>query len=162
MGYYVSGEGELIIKQENLAAAYEAMMALQEKPAEGKRGGSSDGRAWYAWMPEDLRTIPNAAEVFRALGFEVGESDEGIVIGRYDSKNGQEDVFMSAAAPFIEDGEYEWTGEDGEFWRWEFIGGKMYCREGNRMWSEAHEVLVDDLINEQAAIVNHWKTVFAK
>lgn len=161
MGYYVSGEGELVIKQENLTAAYEAMMALQEKPAEGKRGGGG-GKAWYSWMPEDLRTIPNAAEVFRALGFEVGESDEGIVIGRYDSKNGQEDVFLSAAAPFIEDGEYEWTGEDGEFWRWEFIGGKMYCREGKRMWSEAHEVVVDDLINEQIAIVNHWKGVFAK
>jgi hypothetical protein len=113
-------------------------------------------------MPEDLRTIPNAAEVFRALGFEVGESDEGIVIARYDSKNGQEDVFIAAAAPFIEDGEYEWTGEDAEFWRWEFIGGKMYCREGKRMWSEAHEVLVDDLINEQVEIVNHWKGVLAK
>ena len=161
MGYYVSGEGELVIKQENLTAAYEAMMALQEKPAEGKRGGGG-AQAWYSWMWEDLRTIPNAAEVFRALGCEVGESDEGIVIARYDSKNGQEDVFIAAAAPFIEDGEYEWTGEDGEFWRWEFIGGKMYCREGKRMWSEAHEVLVDNLINEQAAIVNHSKGVLAK
>ena len=161
MGYYVNGEGELTIKKENLTAAYEAMMALQERPAEGKRGGGQ-GKAWYSWMPEDLRTIPSAAEVFRALGFEVGESDEGIVIARYDSKNGQEDVFIAAAAPFIEDGEYEWTGEDGEFWRWEFIGGKMYCREGKRMWSEAHEVLVDNLINEQAAIVNHWKGVLAK
>jgi hypothetical protein len=157
MGYYVSGEGELVIKQENLTAAYEAMMELQEKPAEGKRGGGG-GKVWYSW----LRTIPNAAEVFRALGFEVGESDDGIVIGRYDSKNGQEDVFLSAAAPFIEDGEYEWTGEDGEFWRWEFIGGKMYCREGKRMYSEAHEVVVDDLINEQIAIVSRWKGVFAK
>jgi hypothetical protein len=161
MGYYVSGEGELVIKQENLTAAYEAMMALQERPAEWKRGGGQ-GKAWYSWMPEDLRTIPNAAEVFRALGFEVGESDEGIVIGRYDSKNGQEDVFIAAAAPFIEDGEYEWTGEDAEFWRWEFIGGKMYCREGKRMWSEGHEVRVDDLIKEQVEIVNHWKGVFAK
>ena len=161
MGYYVNGEGELTIKKENLAAAYEAMMALQEKPAEGKRGGGQ-GKAWYSWMPEDLRTIPNAAEVFRELGFEVGESDEGIVIGRYDSKSGQEDVFIAAAAPFIEDEVYEWTGEDGEFWRWELIGGKMYCREGKRMWSEGHEVRVDDLINKQAAIVSHWKVALAK
>ena len=161
MGYYVSGEGEMVIKKENLAAAYEAMMALQDKPDAGKRGGGG-GKAWFSWMPDDLRTIPNAAEVFSKLGFEVLEDDEFIVIGRYDSKNGQEDVFIAAAAPFIEDTEYDWTGEDGEFWRWEFIGGKMYCREGKRSWSEPHEVVVDELIGEQIAIVNHWKGVFAK
>lgn len=138
MGYYVNGEGELTIKKECLNYAYEAMMALQEKPAEGKRGGGG-GKAWYSWMPEDLRTIPTVQDVFRELGFEVeveGESGD-VLIGNYDSKMGQEEVFFAAAAPFIEDGEYEWKGEDGEFWKWSFHGGKMFYLSGTRSYSHA-------------------------
>jgi hypothetical protein len=142
MGYYVSGEGSLTIKNKNLPAAYEALMALQDAPDEGKHGGSfsaTETRRWYSWMPEDLRTIPTVQDVFRELGFEVEvDGDTGdVLIGRYDSKMGQEEVFFIAAAPFIESGEYEWQGEDGVFWKWSFHEGKMFHLDGTRSYGHA-------------------------
>jgi hypothetical protein len=142
MGYYVSGEGNLTIKNKNLPAAYEALMALQDAPDEGKHGGSfsaKETRRWYSWMPEDLRTIPTVQDVFRELGFEVEvDGDTGdVLIGRYDSKMGQEEVFFIAAAPFIEDGEYEWNGEGAEFWKWTFKEGKMFLHTGTRAYTYA-------------------------
>jgi len=146
MGYYVEGNGYLVVKKENLAAAHEALMMLQDAPSESKQGGAwapGTGKtaSWYSWMPEDLRTLPDTQSVFETLGFEIEVSDNGdIVIGHYDSKIGQEEVFFAAAAPFIEDGEYEWIGEDGAFWTWEFNGGKMFRKEGHRSYGEAVEV----------------------
>jgi hypothetical protein len=145
MGYYVEGNGYLVVKKENLAAAHEALMKLQDAPDSAKRGGAHSGgkqtASWYSWMPEDLRTLPDTQSVFETLGFEIEVLDNGdIVIGHYDNKIGQEEVFFAAAAPFIEDGEYEWIGEDGAFWTWEFNGGTMYRKEGHRSYGEAVEV----------------------
>lgn len=157
MGYYVNGGGHLKIKKENLDAAYEALMALQDAPAEAKRGGSYSGgkqtASWFSWMPQDLREIPDTASVFERLGFEVEvDKDSGdIVIGYYDNKTGQEDVFFAAAAPFIEDGEYEWTGEDDAFWLWKFEGGRMFVQNGIRQYGEAEELTVGDLTGQMIA-----------
>ena len=127
MGYYVSGSGNVRIKKDYLGKAYEAMMALQERTDLMGGGSYSAERTtkFFAWMPEDLRTIPNAKEVFLALGFEVQDEDDGgILIFAYDSKIGDEKWFFSAAAPYLS-GEFEWTGEDGEKWKWMFEDGKM-------------------------------------
>ena len=147
MGYYVNGNGQLRIKAENLGKAYEALMALQDAPPKAKRGGSSGGseapRYWYSWMPEDLRTLPDTKSVFETLGFEVSDDENGdLLISCYDNKTGQEEVFFAAAAPFIEDDEYEWTGEDGDFWKWSFADGKMFHLSGTRSYSHASIVSV--------------------
>lgn len=147
MGYYVSGEGNLTIKNANLPAAYAALMALQNAPDEVKHGGSysaKETRRWFSWMPEDLTTIPTVQDVFRELGFEVEvDGDTGdVVIGNYDSKIGDEETFFAAAAPFIESGEYEWKGEDGEFWKWTFHDGKMFHVVGARNYGNAYIVSV--------------------
>ena len=167
MGYYVNGNGELRIKKENLAAAYDALMALQDAPPKAKRGGSSGGgeapRFWYSWMPEDLRTLPDTKSVFAELGFEVNDNENGdLLISCYDSKTGQEDVFFAAAAPFIEDGEYDWTGEDSDFWRWQFRGGKMYLLSGQRIYTNASPIEVADIHAEQVALVERIDAQFAK
>jgi hypothetical protein len=167
MGYYVSGNGELRIKKENLAAAYDALMALQDAPNKAKRGGSSGGgqepRFWYSWMPEDLRTLPDTKAVFAELGFEVKDDENGdLLISCYDSKTGQEDVFFAAAAPFIEDDEYEWTGEDGAFWLWKFEDGKMYVRNGFREYGEAEEITTAGLHAQQVAQLERIEAIFAK
>jgi len=127
MGYYVSGNGNVRIKKDELGKAYEAMMALQERT--DLMGGGSYSKEkttkFFSWMPEYLRTIPNAKEVFLALGFEVQDEDDGgILIFAYESKIGDEKWFFAAAAPFMS-GEFEWTGEDGERWKWMFEDGKM-------------------------------------
>jgi len=112
MGYYVSGSGNVRIKKDDLGKAYEAMMALQER-TDLMGGGSYSAEKTtkcFSWMPENLRTIPNAKEVFLSLGFEVQDEDDGgIIIFAYDSKIGDEKWFFAAAAPFMS-GEFEWTG----------------------------------------------------
>jgi hypothetical protein len=167
MGYYVNGNGQLRIKAENLGKAYEALMALQDAPPKAKRGGSSGGdkapRFWYSWMPEDLRVIPDTKSVFAELGFEVKDDENGdLLISCYDNKSGQEEVFFAAAAPFIESGDYEWTGEDGDFWAWEFEGGKMFVRYGRRTYGDAEEITVADLHRQQVAMVERIEAVYAK
>ena len=167
MGYYVNGNGELRIKKENLGKAYEALMSLQDAPPKAKRGGSSGGgqapRFWYSWMPEDLRTLPDTKAVFAELGFEVNDNEDGdLLISCYDSKTGQEDVFFAAAAPFIEDGEYDWTGEDGEFWRWQFRDGKMFLLSGQRIYDHATPIEVADIHAEQVAQLERIEAIFAK
>ena len=167
MGYYVSGNGELRIKKENLDKAHDALMALQDAPEKAKRGGSSGGdkapRIWYTWMPEDLRTLTDTMAVFAELGFEVSDNEDGdLLISCYDNKSGQEDVFFAAAAPFIEDDEYEWTGEDGTFWLWKFEDGRMFVRYGRREYGEREEITLSDLHAEQVAMVERVDAMFAK
>ena len=167
MGYYVNGNGELRIKKENLGKAHEALMSLQDAPPKAKRGGSSGGdkapRYWFSWMPEDLRTLVDTKAVFAELGFEVNENEDGdLLISCYDNKSGQEDVFFAAAAPFIEDGEYEWTGEDATFWLWKFEDGRMFVRYGRREYSDAEEIALADLHAEQVAMVERVDAMFAK
>lgn len=168
MGYYVSGNGALRIKAENLGKAYEALMALQDAPDKAKRGGSSGGseapRFWYSWMPEDLRTLKDTKEVFDTLGFEttIDDSNGDLVITCYENKMGQEDVFFAAAAPFIEDGDYEWTGEDSDFWAWEFEGGKMFVRYGKRTYGDAEEITLASLHAQQIEMVERIEAQFAK
>ena len=167
MGYYVSGNGELRIKKENLDKAHDALMALQDAPEKAKRGGSSGGdkapRFWYSWMPEDLRTLTDTKAVFAELGFEVSDNEDGdLLISCYDNKTGQEDVFFAAAAPFIEDGEYEWTGEDSDFWKWQFREGKMYLLSGQRIYTNAAPIEVADIHAEQVAMVERIEAIYAK
>ena len=166
MGYYVSGNGELRIKKENLDKAHEALMALQDAPDKAKSGGSysaNERRFWYSWMPEDLRTLTDTKAVFAELGFEVRDDENGdLLISCYDNKTGQEDVFFAAAAPFIEEGEYDWTGEDGEFWRWQFTDGKMFLLSGQRIYTHAAPVEVADIHAEQVAMVERVDAMFAK
>ena len=164
MGYYVNGNGHLVIKKENLAAAYEALMALNDAPASAKRGGSYSGgeqhSSWFSWMPADLRELPDTKSVFERLGFETMDYDGGLVITCYDNKSGQEEVFFAAAAPFIENGSYEWTGEDGAFWQWEFVDGKMYQRDGIRDYLEAIEVSVPGLHRQQVEMMERIEASF--
>lgn len=137
MGYYVKGSGDVRIAKENLAAAYDALMALQEVPDEIKRGGAYSGgtytQRWFSWMPADLRTLPDTQAVFAELGFDTEYQENGdLLIASYDNKTGQEELFFAAAAPFITDGsEFYWEGEDGLLYKWEFADGKMLWLEGN-------------------------------
>ena len=160
MGYYVSGNGQLRIKKENLDKAYEALVALNDAPDSAKHGGSFGGGEeirWFSWMPADLRTLPDAKAVFEALGFEVRDDENGdLLISCYDSKTGQEDIFAAAAAPFIEDNEYEWTGEDGSFWKWHFEDGKMSIYDGRRSYVRTASVSVDALIKNEVDLSMKW------
>lgn len=154
MGYEVRGHGSIVVKKENLDKCYEALMELNNAPDEAKNGGAwSNGgytARWFSWMPADLRTLPDTKAVFAELGFEVQDEENGdLRVYSYSSKTGQEEVFFSAAAPFIENGgEFYWEGEDGLLWKWEFRGGKMMFLDGVVEYQAEREYTLPQALRE--------------
>lgn len=144
MGYYVRGHGSLSIDKNDIDKAYEAMCELNDHD-DMKRGGRYGGVGsadsvrpdglnyhpgkWFSWMdPNYPDTCPTFEAVLKDLGFDFSVTNNGDVstfLMNYDNKTGQEDLFMEAIAPFVISGEFEWSGEDGHMWKWEYVDGKM-------------------------------------
>lgn len=132
MGYYVhTAEVNFRIKKANLDKAYQAVCEIN-KHNDLKGGGSSTGEKWFSWMMADYPAhCKDIFEVLHQLGFEVVVSEDpenkgDIMWLSYDSKTGDEKVFFTALAPFIEDGSFiNWVGEDHDLWQWMFKDGKM-------------------------------------
>lgn len=151
MGYYITlEESNAMIKKDDLPKAYEAMCKLNEHD-EWKHGGGWSGNqrvsTWFSWMPADYPDqFKTAREILEALGFECDESAEtgNLYITKYDSKTGDQDTFLWACAPYIS-GEYDgspymiWRGEDGEYWKFTFIDGKLYNQPAKIEWQDGHE-----------------------
>jgi hypothetical protein len=140
MGYYATGSGSIKIVGENIYEAYNAMVQLNHYDHLKSGGVYSGGKVvsrHFAWMPNDLSDIPTCGEMLQALGFELSiDGADGVIDATgYDSKVGAECTFLTAAAPWVEDGSYfEWTGEDGSQWRWSFVKGVLFVQEGNITW----------------------------
>ena len=144
MGYYITTtDVDFFIPTENLDEAYKALCELNNHnelknggrhPCE-KKDGPHDG-VWFSWMDWNYpETCANTAEILESLGFECNEDDEGLSIWGYDSKAGNEDIFIEALAPYVRPGSYiEWRGESGEMWREEFDEGVMTRKEGQIVW----------------------------
>lgn len=132
MGYYVNTEDiNIVIPKDLLEPAYKAVLAMNEND-DLKRGGSfgpkSERKCWFSWMPEDLSTLPDLKAVLLDLGFEDTNynANGDLVLGHYNNKTGQEDLFLHTIAPFVEEGSYAiWKGEDNAFYKWEFDGDAM-------------------------------------
>lgn len=142
MGYYVSTrEVDVTVPADKVDAAFEAVKELN-KHDNMKRGGSwgATGRsqAWFSWMDPDYdKTAAGLADVFTMLGFEDSEyrEDDTFVLGAYDSKTGQEDLFLETIAPFVADGSHiMWEGEDGELWVNVFDQGAMETKNVKIVW----------------------------
>lgn len=142
MGYYVTYTGSLTLKPGMEAQALAALKALNGRH-ENKSGGqypasavrpadsqsvSDNPNEWYAWMPWNYDELcDSVADVLEMLGFDWYEDGE---IG-YDSKIGDEDVFLRALGPFVEAGNViNCRGEDGELWRYVFDGSTATIQNG--------------------------------
>ena len=142
MGYFVKGSGAIQIEKQHHEELYEELMALNYLPDTEKRGGSWDkGKrtsAWFSWMPADLAELPTVNAVFERLGFETHTDSEGnLRLLAYDNKQGQEELFIQTAAPFVKDGSvFQWWGEDGASWYWEFHNKRLLIGHAKRL-SEA-------------------------
>lgn len=146
MGYYVEGNGYNVnsgrgadlpmMTVENQSLAFQAIhkQLLPEHVVRKKaRGGSYSGgqkRSWhYSWC--DMDYLRNEASTFidilEHLGFYVQIDDIGNIVGlSYDSKAGQEDLFLDATREYWEPGSMiYWTGEDGSHWRVDLDTGKL-------------------------------------
>lgn len=130
MGYYITlADADFAVPETD-----EVLTVLKDanwKYHDWKRGGTySGGRQtsrWFSWMPADYdKTVTSVKEVFELLGFDTDAHDGLVRLMAYDSKIGQEELFLAIVAPFVEDGSFlEWRGEDGSMWRHEVIEGKL-------------------------------------
>jgi len=135
MGYYVRiVKSTAMIPQANLERAYQKMCALDVTHDNQKRGGSWSGGAqtakWFSWMDENYtETCKNAQDIMEMLGFECDEDKDGnlLIIG-YDSKTGQEDLFLEAITNDAI-GMIRWVGEDGDAYVTNFHGQNVIDAE---------------------------------
>ena len=142
MGYNVSiEESTFQIPVENLDAAYKAMCELNYTvPNSQKRGGSHPGKdkapeygphkcCWFSWMDWNYdEKCKNAEEVLREVGFYSYISENGnLHIDGYDSKTGQEDLFLKAIST-LSKGYIIWKGEEGEVWGETYGGEKVIVK----------------------------------
>jgi hypothetical protein len=149
MGYYVY----LTSASFDIPDTPEVRNALREldKRDDLKRGGSFGGGKedkWFSWMNEPWAHHESIDPIFQQLGFDTyccvlkpGEH-ASVQLLSYDSKIGQEALFLAAVAPFVKAGSYlEWRGEDGEAWR-HYVGddGKLYVQESEIHWTNEKEV----------------------
>lgn len=146
MGYYVSIEqSTFTIPAENLQSAYDKMCELNHTvPNTQKRGGSYPGKdkapeygpdknSWFSWMEWNYHeTCENAEEILDALGFYISYDDEGnLHIDGYDSKAGQEDLFLKSICSLAK-GYIVWRGEEGEVWGETYGGDDVIVRKRSR------------------------------
>ena len=142
MGYYVSiEESTFTIPVENLDAAYKAMCELNYTvPNSQKRGGSYPGKdkepeygphkcCWFSWIDWNYNeTCTSADDILQQLGFYTYISENGnLHIDGYDSKTGQEDLFLKAIST-LSKGYIIWKGEEGEVWGETYGGEKVIVK----------------------------------
>jgi hypothetical protein len=137
MGYYI----DLTHAEWEIPETAEVLQALKESVTKYhaiKRGGSSNGESWFSWMSdESILNAEKAITIFNDLGFETSETDNGFTLEAYNSKTGQEDVFLAVVAPFCEDGSYvEFRGEDGAEWQYSVRNGKLHYAEVRKSFDE--------------------------
>lgn len=141
MGYYVTLEqSTAVLPAEHLDKAYEILVALNDPSNNAaKQGGAWKAGVrtgwWYSWMDENYpEKCANAKEVFEALGFEMEETPEGdLRFVWYDSKTGQEDLFLASVAPLMT-GHMHWRGEDGALYGFQFGPEGMTELEATVHW----------------------------
>lgn len=141
MGYYVEIlESTFRIPAENLDAAYEAMCQLNFTVPNYQKSGvlgveeipefGPHPKKWFSWMDWNYHeSCLDAQAILEELGFETFFSDEGdLAIGYFNSKAGQEDLFLDAISP-LSKGYIVWKGEEGELWGETYGGAKVVRKE---------------------------------
>lgn len=138
MGYYI----DLTDAEWEITESPESLATVREMPTKYhaiKRGGSSNGEKWFSWMNDtDIENAETVEKVFNQLGFDTETVDGGFKLTGYNSKTGQEDLFLAVMAPFTKNGSYiEWRGEDGALWAYHIKDGRMLRLESEIQWTDA-------------------------
>ena len=142
MGYYVQlTDADFIINENEETLA--AIKAMPKKYKAIQRGGNGAGEKWFSWMSdESIESAESVQSVFEMLGFECEADKYGVKgtfsLESYDSKQGQEDLFLAVVAPFVANDSYtEWRGEDGEVWRMAVQYGKLHVQSATLVWNHS-------------------------
>lgn len=144
MGYYVSLTSANWEIEDN-PRSLQAIRSMPTKYRSLMRGGSSNGEKWFSWMNNaDIENAKCVEDVFKALGFstEPGSKPNTFMLTAYDSKTGQEDLFILVMAPWTTEGSnMEWTGEDNEMWRYYIEDGKLMYQQAQISWNDSEPYL---------------------
>jgi len=142
MGYYVqldSADWEI----EDNPRSLQEIRAMPKKYHAIKRGGSSSGEKWFSWMSDErIENAKSVEDVFKDLGFttEPGSRPNTFKLTAYDSKTGQEDLFIAVMAPWTTEGSsMEWVGEEGERWRYFIEDKKIRCQKASITWEDPQD-----------------------
>ncbi len=146
MGYYVTlTDSNFVIPEtpEVLAAIHDMDTRFDAIKRGGSFGPEGKTEKWFSWMPQ-LTSFETVREVFEALGFDCAEDVGGSVsLVAYDSKTGQEDLFLAVVAPFVEDGSYtEWRGEDGALYRFVVKDGRLRSQSAVVQWTAPEPIAI--------------------
>lgn len=145
MGYYVQIEScDFSVPEtpEVLAAIHEMDTKYDHVKLGGCYTAGNIKKKWFSWMPEDLSTLKSVEAVLEALGFDCETSTmfdgtKAVDIVGYSCKAGQEDLFLAVIAPFVSDESYiEWSGEEGERWRYLVHEGRLTVQHATLSWQE--------------------------
>ena len=123
MGYYVNIEDSNIkLPAKNKELAYWRMCGLNNRD-ELKRGGSLTEK-WFSWMDKNYpETCKDVHSILLALGFDIEERDDDLVIHSYNDKSGQEGLFLEVISDLVvaDKGDERpfivWRGEDDMVWK---------------------------------------------
>lgn len=135
MGYYVTLTGAEFFVPENeetLAHMKDIVSKYKKIQRGGSMGPGGMRETWFSWvMDSDILEAPSVEAIFNLVGFDTTKENNGFQIDGYNSKQGQEEVFLAHIAPFVANGSYvEFRGEDMEVWKYEVIDGKLHTFHG--------------------------------
>lgn len=167
MGYEVRiKESTFVIPAENLDEAYNRMCQLNFLvPNAMKRGGSWGGvndrktapefgphkGCWFSWIEWNYHEeCKNAEEILQQLGFFTSTDEDGnLHIDNYDSKTGQEDLFLASISDLAK-GYIIWIGEEDDLWG-ETYGGKFVVKKERN--ENYNDLIVNDIEEVNVEIV---------
>ena len=113
-------KSEFTLKREFFADALEALCSLA-----GQETVCSKDVAHFMWISaKDFSQAKTLEEMFGTLRWPVHIDEIGIEeIDFSGEKLGDEDIFFSAIAPYVEEASYIMVAnEEGEIWKWVFTG----------------------------------------
>lgn len=153
-------DSKIVVKKENLPRAYELLCELnahdelktgghwpqnKEKPADSK-SVAKNPNVRFAWMPWNYDEIcKSAVEILEWLNFcAVYDKDGNLSALLFDDEAGDQNIFLNALAPVVEDGSYiVLMGDDNyrNIFRCFFKDGKMYEQKATieALWPEWKE-----------------------
>jgi len=145
MGYEITQRGAVFgMQKENFEPCLQAIKALADRVQFLASGENSMGDRWYSWVnTEKFVSAKTLEEALEEWGWEIQLAEDGdaYFLQFVNEKLGDDEVLLNAIAPYVEDGSYiEIAGEDADWWRWVFKGGKMFEITPEITWPEPQEI----------------------
>lgn len=133
MGYCIEmTDSKFVIKKDNFQKALESLKNVFI-PENMTCKDYIDGVEYphFSWVKNEVvlgsETLEGALQGIRYLP-SFNHDGDIVDVGFYGEKYGDEKIFFSALALYVENGSYlSFTGEDEATWTWKFNNGKVEC-----------------------------------